>query len=223
MFLLLVLCLLPRSYHSMTKFFYREAQIGIVVYDITQRDSFNHAESWIEDFREQCPDANVVLVGNKCDIESQRQVCLSVVFRASLQRRRSATSWVCLSLPLSGWGWTLRGVLLLPGADRPGRDESPGPRVPPLCGGFCKDEQKCAASVPEDCRGMSVVVYMLLTAQLSSLFLGPLGCCSPLRARVPNVGACWSLNSTCIMRVCVVCALCRCCSLADLVLEGELG
>ena len=26
------------AYHSMTKFFYREAQIGIVVYDITQRD-----------------------------------------------------------------------------------------------------------------------------------------------------------------------------------------
>lgn len=62
------------AYHSMTKFFYREAQIGIVVYDITQRDSFAHAESWIADFREQCPDASVVLVGNKCDIESHRMV-----------------------------------------------------------------------------------------------------------------------------------------------------
>ncbi len=62
------------AYRSMTRFFYRDAAAGMVVYDLTQPDSFQHVNEWIRDFREQCPDAAVVLVGNKCDMPERRAV-----------------------------------------------------------------------------------------------------------------------------------------------------
>lgn len=66
------------AYRSMTRFFYREAEIGIVVYDITQRESFEncfvHEKSWINEFRAQCPEAEIIIAGNKQDCEGNRQV-----------------------------------------------------------------------------------------------------------------------------------------------------
>ena len=67
-----------KAYRSMTRFFYREAEIGIVVYDVTNKLSFQHLDSWVNDFKEQCPDADVIIAGNKCDIPAQgRQVSLA--------------------------------------------------------------------------------------------------------------------------------------------------
>jgi Ras-related protein Rab-2A len=66
------------AYRSMTRFFYREAEIGIVVYDVTNKLSFQHLDSWVNDFKEQCPEADVIIAGNKCDIPAQgRQVSLA--------------------------------------------------------------------------------------------------------------------------------------------------
>jgi small GTP-binding protein len=62
------------AYRSMTRFFYREAELGICVYDISTGSTFTHVDGWVQDFREQCPDALIVLVGNKSDRENERQV-----------------------------------------------------------------------------------------------------------------------------------------------------
>lgn len=61
------------AYRSMTRFFYRESAAGVVVYDVSSADTFDAVDSWVDDFREQCPDALVVLAGNKCD-RADRQV-----------------------------------------------------------------------------------------------------------------------------------------------------
>lgn len=58
----------------MTRFFYRDAAIGILVYDITSKSSFTHLDSWVRDFQEQCPDTPILIVGNKIDLENERTV-----------------------------------------------------------------------------------------------------------------------------------------------------
>jgi GTPase SAR1 family protein len=38
---------------------------AIIVYDITNHVSFDNVDMWMRDFREHCPEAVIVLVGNK--------------------------------------------------------------------------------------------------------------------------------------------------------------
>ena len=62
--------------------FYRNCHlinVSIVVYDITQRDSFGYAMTSVYVFtREARPGAFVALVGNKADLESNREVSFEV-------------------------------------------------------------------------------------------------------------------------------------------------
>ena len=55
--------------------YYRGATAAIVVFDITKKDSFNGAKSWVKELQRR-GDQNVViaLAGNKCDCESKRKV-----------------------------------------------------------------------------------------------------------------------------------------------------
>lgn len=62
------------AYKSMTKFFYRDTSLGLIVYDITSKVSFNNLNGWVKDFKDQCPDAKVIIVGNKIDLEENRNV-----------------------------------------------------------------------------------------------------------------------------------------------------
>lgn len=62
------------AYKSMTKFFYRDTSLGLIVYDITSKVSFNNLNGWVKDFKDQCPDAKVILIGNKVDLEESRNV-----------------------------------------------------------------------------------------------------------------------------------------------------
>jgi len=55
--------------------YYRDAIGAIVVYDITNEDSFRNVKRWIEDARELSDDnVTCVLVGNKKDKEDERKV-----------------------------------------------------------------------------------------------------------------------------------------------------
>ena len=47
------------------------------MYDITDDVSFKHIDSWITEFKEQCPDAHIVIAGNKCDLNTMRVVTQS--------------------------------------------------------------------------------------------------------------------------------------------------
>ena len=55
--------------------YYRGAAAAVIVFDITKKDSFNGAKSWVKELQRR-GDANVViaLAGNKADMESKRKV-----------------------------------------------------------------------------------------------------------------------------------------------------
>ena len=54
--------------------YYRGAAAAVIVFDITKKDSFNGAKSWVKELQRR-GDANVViaLAGNKADMESKRK------------------------------------------------------------------------------------------------------------------------------------------------------
>jgi len=62
-------------FRSVTRSYYRGAAGTILVYDITSRESYNHVSSWLNDAKALAnPDIAIVLVGNKIDLSSEREV-----------------------------------------------------------------------------------------------------------------------------------------------------
>ena len=62
-------------FRSITRSYYRDSACAIIVYDITDQNSFDKVEDWIRDVRNLAPpDCLIVLFGNKLDLESQRAV-----------------------------------------------------------------------------------------------------------------------------------------------------
>lgn len=50
---------------------------ALIVYDITDVDSFQKMSMWVKELRQQLgPDLPIIIVGNKCDLESNRQINL---------------------------------------------------------------------------------------------------------------------------------------------------
>jgi len=62
-------------YHSLAPMYYRGASAAVVVYDITSQASFTKAQSWVKELQRQGDDKIIIaLAGNKCDLESSREV-----------------------------------------------------------------------------------------------------------------------------------------------------
>lgn len=62
-------------YHSLAPMYYRGAAAAIVVYDITNRQSFVRAKSWVKELQRQGnPNIVIALAGNKLDLSESRQV-----------------------------------------------------------------------------------------------------------------------------------------------------
>jgi len=62
-------------YRSLAPMYYRGAAAALVVYDITEYESFNGAKAWIEELQRQgSTDIVIALAGNKVDCESRREV-----------------------------------------------------------------------------------------------------------------------------------------------------
>ena len=62
-------------YHSLAPMYYRGAQAAIVVYDITNSDTFNRAKAWVKELQRQAsPNIVIALAGNKADLSSKRKV-----------------------------------------------------------------------------------------------------------------------------------------------------
>nr|AAD50281.1 putative intermediate compartment protein [Tetrahymena thermophila] len=63
------------SFKSITRSYYKSAAGALLVYDITKRESFQHLGKWLEEARQNGnPQMSFILVGNKCDLEQDRQV-----------------------------------------------------------------------------------------------------------------------------------------------------
>ncbi|KAH9770887.1 hypothetical protein WN944_019475 [Citrus x changshan-huyou] len=62
-------------FRAVTSAYYRGAVGALVVYDITRRSSFDSVKRWLEELTTHCDTAvGRMLVGNKCDLDSIRDV-----------------------------------------------------------------------------------------------------------------------------------------------------
>ena len=62
-------------FRSLIPSYIRDSSVAVVVYDITNKASFQNCDKWIEDVRaERGTEVVVMLVGNKTDLNDKRQV-----------------------------------------------------------------------------------------------------------------------------------------------------
>ena len=63
------------KYRKLAKVFYKNSHLIVFVYAIDDKKSFNNIKSWVEDVVSKVDKkTKFLLVGNKCDLEGQRQV-----------------------------------------------------------------------------------------------------------------------------------------------------
>ena len=62
-------------FKTITTSYYKGAHAILVVFDITDRDSFDHVRNWMADIDKFAKEGVLrILVGNKCDLAHERQV-----------------------------------------------------------------------------------------------------------------------------------------------------
>merc|ERR1712157_79965 len=62
-------------FRSLIPSYIRDSSVAVVVYDVSNRSSFNNTAKWIEDVRtERDQDVVIMLVGNKTDLHERREV-----------------------------------------------------------------------------------------------------------------------------------------------------
>ena len=77
-------------FRSIAKAYYRNAVGVILVFDITERKSFDDLSSWLNDIRTLCdPNAVIQLIGNKSDLAQSRIVTLSEAEQYATQQHMS--------------------------------------------------------------------------------------------------------------------------------------
>ena len=63
------------NYRSALFNLYRNTVVGILVYSVCSRESFNNLETWITNLKKYAlPWSKLILLGNKCDDEDKREV-----------------------------------------------------------------------------------------------------------------------------------------------------
>ena len=63
------------EFQSISRGYYKSGVCALVVYDITNRESFNNVGTWMEECKINGPSTiSLVLVGNKIDLEDKRQI-----------------------------------------------------------------------------------------------------------------------------------------------------
>jgi len=62
-------------YQSLAPMYYRGAQAAVVVYDVTSQDSFERAQRWVSELRDQANrDIVIALAGNKIDLCHEQEL-----------------------------------------------------------------------------------------------------------------------------------------------------
>lgn len=66
-------------FHALTPLYYRDADGALLVYDITDGDSFQRVRDWVKELRKVVgPSIKLAIAGNKCDMLSKRHVSQEV-------------------------------------------------------------------------------------------------------------------------------------------------
>eukprot|EP00764_Aduncisulcus_paluster_P004070 gnl/Carplike_NY0171/1647_a2222_966.p1 GENE.gnl/Carplike_NY0171/1647_a2222_966~~gnl/Carplike_NY0171/1647_a2222_966.p1 ORF type:complete len:208 (+),score=29.26 gnl/Carplike_NY0171/1647_a2222_966:331-954(+) len=58
-------------YRSIVSSYFQHAKVAMLVYAIDDRGSYDNLGSWLGDLKKYCPEAPVVLCGNKCDLDDR--------------------------------------------------------------------------------------------------------------------------------------------------------
>ena len=62
-------------FQSISRGYYKSSVCGLIVYDITDRNSFNNIANWVEQCKNNGPSTlSLILVGNKTDLEEKRDI-----------------------------------------------------------------------------------------------------------------------------------------------------
>ena len=62
-------------YRSLITNFYRNSSLAILVYAINKIETFQDVDAWLKELRtHSSPDVKIILIGNKIDLEKERQV-----------------------------------------------------------------------------------------------------------------------------------------------------
>jgi len=62
-------------FQSLLPMYSRGSNIGVFVYSVTSRSSFNNVEKWVSLFKDSADmEAKCVLIGNKMDLDNEREV-----------------------------------------------------------------------------------------------------------------------------------------------------
>ena len=95
-------------FRAMTNLYYRDAQVALLTYDITNESSFVGIEFWIDELKYKVENENMILflVGNKCDAsDEERKVAknraknllmIIIVFFLKPQQKRELVLKICL-------------------------------------------------------------------------------------------------------------------------------
>jgi GTP-binding nuclear protein Ran len=60
--------------------FYKNADVGLIFFDVTSKISFSNIGNWINDFKCICPNSPIIIVGNKVDI-IERKITSNMVYK----------------------------------------------------------------------------------------------------------------------------------------------
>ena len=62
-------------YKSITAAYYKGAKGALIVYDITQKASYDNVDKWLSEIKEKASqDMKLMIIGNKCDLDDKREV-----------------------------------------------------------------------------------------------------------------------------------------------------
>lgn len=90
-------------FRTITSSYYRGAHGIIVVYDVTDLDSFNNVKQWLSEIdRYACDNVNKLLVGNKCDMSARKVVDYNTAKEFAEQLGKSLM-FVVVVLITSSW------------------------------------------------------------------------------------------------------------------------
>ena len=55
-------------YRSLTSLYYRDCSLAIIVYDVSNSQTFDKAKTWLHELQMNTPNTKILLVGNKIDL-----------------------------------------------------------------------------------------------------------------------------------------------------------
>ena len=63
------------NFRSLTRAYYKNCVCAIIVYDVTNKQSFENIQNWLEDVHNQSPKTVLIaLIGNKIDLDDKRVI-----------------------------------------------------------------------------------------------------------------------------------------------------